>query len=92
MESMKFNLKQIHGECGWHEKAILKSNLCGCFNCLEMFPPSEIEEWIEEPEDCPRGPGKTAMCPKCDIDTVLPESEYYELNIELLKVMNHEWL
>jgi len=89
---MKFSLKQIHGECGWHEKSILKSNMCGCFNCLEMFPPSEIVEWIEEPENCPRGPGKTAMCPRCDIDTVLPESEYYELNKELLKVMNREWL
>lgn len=88
---MRFNLKQIHGECGWHEKAVLSSELCGCFHCLSVFSPSEIAEWIEEPEDCPRGPGKTALCPRCDIDAVLPESEFYEITPELLKAMYQEW-
>jgi len=43
------------------------------------------------PEDCPRGSGRTAMCPKCDIDAVLPESEYYEITKVLLNKMNKEW-
>ncbi len=88
---MNYSLKQIHSECGWHEKAILNSEYCGCFYCLEIFPQSEIVEWIEEPEDCPRGPGKTALCPKCDIDSVLPESEHYKITNELLTKMNREW-
>ncbi len=88
---MNFNLKQIHGECGWHEQAVMNSKYCGCFYCLEIFPPTEIVEWIEEPEDCPRGPGKTALCPKCDIDSVLPENENYEITTELLTRMNREW-
>ena len=88
---MKFSLKQIHGECGWHEMPIKNSKLRGCFHCLSNFPPSEITEWIDEREDCPRGPGKTAMCPKCDIDAVLPESKNYEITKELLEQMNREW-
>jgi len=88
---MKYSLKQIHGECGWHEKPIKNSKLCGCFHCLSIFPPSEITEWIDEREDCPRGPGKTAMCPKCDIDAVLPENENYEITKELLEQMHREW-
>ena len=63
----ELNFKQIHSECGWHETAVKESNICGCFYCMTTFPPSEIEEWIDEPEDCPRGPGRTAICPKCGI-------------------------
>lgn len=85
---MKFSLKQIHEQCGWHEKPILRSKLCGCFYCLSIFPPSEIVEWIDESEDSLRGPGKTAMCPKCGIDAVLPESENYQITRDLLENMN----
>ena len=88
---MKYNFKQIHSECGWHEKAILKSKTCACFYCLKTFPPSEIEEWIEESKDCPRGAGKTVICPYCGIDSVLPESKQYEITKELLEAMNKEW-
>jgi hypothetical protein len=88
---MDIKLKQIHSECGWHEKAILASELCGCFNCLDIFSPSQIVEWIDEPQDCPRGAGKTAMCPKCDIDTVLPDSVEGGLSINLLKAMQKEY-
>ena len=88
---MNINFKKIHSACGWHEKEILESKLCGCFSCLNIFKPTEIIEWIEEPEDCPRGPGKTALCPKCDMDTVLPDVIEYELTEELLKKMQIEY-
>jgi len=83
--------KQIHSKCGWHEKAVQQSHICGCFHRISLFPPSEIEEWIDEPDDCPRGPGRTAICPKCGIDAVLPESQLYDINHELLEAMNKEW-
>ena len=86
--SAGYNFKQIHSECGWHEEAIQKNIVCGCFYCLSTFPPSEIEEWVDEPEDCPRGPGRTAICPSCGIDAVIPESEHYKLTKELLEAMN----
>ncbi len=89
--TIEYNFKQIHDECGWHEEAIKKSKTCGCFYCLSIFPPSEIEEWIEESKDCPRGSGRTAVCPKCNIDSVLPESEQYKITNKLLEVMNEEW-
>jgi hypothetical protein len=89
---MDINLKKIHSECGWHEKAILGSTSCGCFNCLSIFPPSEITEWINETPDCPRGEGKTAICPKCDIDSVLPDSIDSGLSLQLLELMQKEYL
>jgi len=85
------NFNKIHSECGWHEKAILNSKVCGCFYCISMFPSSEIKEWIEEPRDCPRGSGKTAVCPKCDIDAVLPDTLEVELTEKLLREMQKEY-
>ena len=40
------------------------SNQCGCYNCLSEFPVIEIKEWTDG--------GKTAICPKCNVDSVLP--------------------
>lgn len=85
------DLKKIYKHCGWHEKEILNSKLCGCFDCLKLFKPEEITSWIEESKDTLRGPGKTAVCPYCGVDAVLPESEDYELNRELLERMHGEY-
>ena len=68
----------------------MQSERCGCFYCLAVFAPDEITEWIDEPEDCPRGPGRMAVCPKCGIDSVLPESRV-KITRRLLKSMNKEW-
>jgi len=45
---------------------IEKSNECGCFYCLKIFDPSEIEEWIETGKY-----GDTAICPFCSIDAII---------------------
>lgn len=81
------DLEKIHAACGWHEEAVVSSSRCGCFHCLAFFPATGIGEWVDEPETGPRGPGRTALCPKCGIDAVLPESEDYDLTLELLKAM-----
>ena len=84
---MEIAFDKVHDQCGWHEEAILNSQNCGCFYCLSIFKPNDIVEWIDEPEDCPRGPGKTAVCPNCGIDAVLPDTINYDLNIEFLEMM-----
>ena len=88
---MKIDFKKVHSKCGWHEKEILASKVCGCFYCLSIFSPDEITEWIEEREDCPRGPGKTAVCPKCDIDSVLPDNTGHEITRDFLEKMQKEY-
>jgi|ETNvirnome_2_300_1030623.scaffolds.fasta_scaffold193996_1 NAD-dependent SIR2 family protein deacetylase len=40
---------------------------CGCFKCLETFDVSEITEWTDGE--------KTAICPKCNNDSVLEETD-----------------
>ena len=70
---------------------ILNSQLCGCFYCLEIFPMQEIDDWNEEDPACPRGPGKTVLCPRCGIDSVLPDSLWFDLSADLLREMHQEY-
>jgi hypothetical protein len=74
--------------------ALLASDLCGCFYCLEIFDPDEIMDWIEE------GPGKTtditdngqtALCPKCGIDSVIGSASGYPITSEFLQRMKDYW-
>lgn len=81
---LNYNFNQIHSECKDHETAIERSFLCGCFYCKRTFYPTEITDWLD---DAREGYERTAECPKCGIDAVLPTSEHYEINNELLEAM-----
>jgi len=85
------DLQWTHGLSGWHEEAVRRSTRCGCFYCLSMFASAEVVEWVDEPPACPRGPGRTAICPKCGIDAVLPDGDQVEVTQELLAAMNQRW-
>jgi hypothetical protein len=37
---------------------------CGCYFCLTEFKGADVEDWTDD--------GETALCPRCDIDAVLP--------------------
>ena len=80
-------LKYLHLKCFENQNILENSKKCGCFYCLKIFNPAEITHWINDVG------GKTALCPYCMIDSVIPESDSgdYELNTELLKDMNKYW-
>lgn len=62
---------------------------CGCFYCLEIFNPDEIEEYLEGDNSC--DVLGTAICPHCGIDSILPESAGYPLTKEFLTQMYKVW-
>lgn len=66
-----------------------KDKKCGCFHCLKIFEPKEIEEYIEDDNACDQY--GTAICPYCGIDSVLPESAGYPLTKEFLSKMYKVW-
>lgn len=45
------------------KKVIKNSKKCGCYYCLSVFKKEEITEYIDK--------GETALCPKCNIDSVI---------------------
>lgn len=69
-----------------HRQEIEASKLCGCFDCLYTFSPSEITEWITS------GPGdEFAMCPRCGIDSVIGDASGYPITDKFLREMNKYW-
>ena len=78
-------IKHAHDKCRNHREQILTSNICGCFYCLEIFKPSEIEEWTDEDE---QGIGTTALCPYCYIDSVIGSGSGIEITKQFLERMN----
>ncbi len=66
-----------------HKRSLLKDKMCGCFFCLEIFSPKEIDEWIDS--------DSTALCPKCCIDSVIGESSGFPITREFLEKMKEYW-
>ncbi len=67
-----------------HKEALLKDKKCGCFYCLKIFDPNEINEWIEDVSG-------TAICPYCGIDSIIGESSGFPITKEFLEKMNDFW-
>lgn len=67
-----------------HREQILKDHKCGCFYCLKIFEPREITNWIEDP-------GGTAICPYCQVDSIIGESSGYPITNEFLTSMRDYW-
>ena len=49
--------------------AIMISTECGCCYCLQRYNPKEVVEWCDKQHSSP-----TAICPRCGIDAVVPDS------------------
>lgn len=59
--------------------SVQRAKRCGCYYCLEIFNPQEVNEHTLEP-----GGESTVICPKCGIDSVVPETEAEVITTELL--------
>ncbi|MOA51887.1 hypothetical protein D3C78_1750930 [compost metagenome] len=77
-------LELAHRSNSSHKKEILENEQCGCFNCEQIYLPTEINEWVNEKV------GETAICPKCSIDSVL-SSKFPIHDKVFLEEMNKYW-
>ena len=79
----QYDLEKAHEYSSYHKAELEKDNICGCFFCLKIYNPKEIEEWVDG--------GKTAICPKCDMDSVIGESSGFPITKEFLCAMYKKW-
>ncbi len=77
-----------HERSIFHKSEIISSEICGCFYCLETFPPSEIEEWTDQDFEDKE---ETALCPKCGIDSVIGSASGFPITKEFLLRMHNHW-
>jgi NAD-dependent SIR2 family protein deacetylase len=65
-----------------NKKEIISSKRAGCYHCLELFETKEIKEYTDD--------DKTAICPKCNMDTVLAET-VFDLEKDNLEKAKEYW-
>jgi len=71
-----------HSIC--HRRELEASDCCGCFYCLAIFRPEDIERWLSD------GDG-TAVCPHCQIDSVIGSASGYPISRDFLERMQRHW-
>ena len=76
-------VRAAHDHCSGHRAEVTSSDVCGCFYCEKTFPSSEITDWTDA--------GKTALCPRCGIDSVIGSKSGYPTTPEFLQEMNLYW-
>ena len=85
----KYDLVKAHSYSCNHKPELENDSICGCFYCLEIFKPSEIEDWLFADNDCDRR--GTAVCPYCFVDSVIGESSGFPITKDFLKIMYELW-
>jgi len=76
------NTIDAHKYSGHHGQDLLASEKAGCFHCERIFPVGDIQQWTDSK--------KTALCPHCGIDAVLPDIRV-DISPEFLAKMNDDW-
>ena len=73
----------------YNKKSFSIPQKCGCFYCLKTFSSDEIEEYVDEKDE--NDENGTALCPYCDIDSVIGETSGYPPTRLFLLGMYNTW-
>lgn len=76
-------LKKLHAYSSHNKELIEKANKCYCFYCKSSMEKSDIKCYIDN--------GQTALCPKCQIDAIVPDSIEDAVDEQIISEMNEYW-
>lgn len=76
-------MRKLHVYSSHNRELILRSNKCYCFYCKSIVSSNEIIEYIDNNE--------TALCPKCDIDSIIPDAIDDTIDQKVIDDMNQYW-
>jgi hypothetical protein len=69
--------------------------VCGCFHCVQLFPPADIVAWtgldVTDFDNPDATDGDTALCPRCGSDSVLGDRSGYTITLPFLNRMHEAW-
>ncbi len=66
-----------------NKKLLSELDSASCFYCLNSFPTADIKEWVDDE--------KTALCPICGIDSVIPNNLSLKVDNDLLEIMHKHY-
>jgi hypothetical protein len=82
-----------HTSRNWAQ--IRASKICGCCNCVQIFPPDEVVAWtgldIDNIDDPEAADQQTALCPRCGSEAVIGDKSGYPIDAGFLSRMNDAW-
>ena len=84
-EGVPVEMRKWHAHAISNAEEIRASKTCGCFHCGAIYEPAEITEWMWEPD------GSSAMCARCQVDSVIGDASGAPLNEEFLLEMRSWW-
>ncbi|MFN2212723.1 MAG: hypothetical protein ACK2UE_06595 [Anaerolineales bacterium] len=66
---------------------LIQSDICGCYYCINMFPSSEIVEWVWERKSNLES-DQTGICPYCGIDSIIGSESGIPICVDILYTLN----
>lgn len=86
------DLEGIHRHSLRHRDKVERVACAAASTALALFAPSEIKDWVDVPDGAGDAAGVTALCRRCGIDSVLPDSAPgAPLSAELLAALQRHW-
>lgn len=76
-------LKKLHAYSYNNKEKIMHSGKCYCFYCKKEMEAKEINKYIDN--------DSTALCPYCEIDSIIPDSIDENINSSIIDEMNKYW-
>ena len=76
-------LQKLHTYASHNKKLIDTADKCYCFYCKSSMQKDEIKNYIDD--------GQTALCPKCEIDAIIPDSIEDTVDEQMISEMNEYW-
>lgn len=77
--SEHFTFARAVDDCEFNRNAFETATVCGCFECCHLIDPKDIVEWDAD---------ETAVCPICGNDSIITDSQGYNLTEEFLQRLN----
>lgn len=76
-------LRDAHKVSFRNKDLVKRSKICACFQCRTWFSSKEVNSYIPGEE--------TAICPRCGIDSVLPDASGIPLDRDFVAEMHRYW-
>ena len=89
------DLLAAHRHATNNRAEIEASRLCGCFDCMQIYPADEVVAWsgfdLDSFNNPDAAPPETALCPRCGSESVIGDTSGHAIKLVFLQRMNEAW-
>ena len=87
-ETLLAEIRAAHKHSFGNQEELKRSKACGCFYCQEIFPPDKIHYYTPDfPDGTLASRVLTAICPYCEIDSIIGDASGFPVEKNFLKAM-----